>query len=456
MIRLLAGAVKLGCSVALPLMLNLASLSGGGTPGLIAQAGSSAQSLFVAIAPVLDAVLPSVANTAADTVADTVTQGSPAGGRMATTAKDSASVQTGTSTGSTRTGASKSSATKSSAGAPNATGKGVPGPEGQAAPGESQDSPSESPAESESEDAGHGGAHYHGHYNTDNGSFSMGDTETSVPLGESNGEDIVSIGGRVVVRGKEEGDIVVIGGVLTISGEVSGNVVAVGSRVSLETGAIIHGSVISVAGSADRAPGVEIKDGFTSIDFPNLGRFATGHGLFRYLVLLAFWLTVFATGIRFLVVLIIAAIAPARIEMALFEPRPSWIAAFFLGLLVYIVGHLLALLFCIVFPIGVALWIALHVSIWMGLASISLHIGRAMGRTVFGRDLTYFGAILAGFSLFALAGFVPCFGWVLNTMASVTGLGLMLLTRYGSPKQLPRSPLPYVPPPVPPPPQPPL
>jgi hypothetical protein len=273
----------------------------------------------------------------------------------------------------------------------------------------------------------------------------MGDTDVTVREGEEHADDIVCIGGRVVIQGTQDGDVVVIGGVVRLSGHVSGDMVCIASRVELAPGAVIDGSLVSIAGSVNRPEGVTVRDGFTSVDFPNLGRFASGHGLFRFLAVVAFWFTILFTGIRFLAVLILAAIAPGRIEGALTQPRPSWVAAFFLGLLIYLVGHLLTLVFCLLLPLGIAMWIALHVSIWMGLAAISLNIGRAIGRTVFGRELSYFGAILAGFSLFALAGLIPCFGWVLNTMAAMTGLGLMLLTRYGGPKRAPRAPGPVTP-----------
>jgi hypothetical protein len=140
-------------------------------------------------------------------------------------------------------------------------------------------------------------------------------------------------------------------------------------------------------------------------------------------------------------------VAAPRIEAALAPPRPSWVLAFFLGLAVNLFCHLLTLLFCVLLPLGVALWLALHVAIWMGLAAIYLQVGRNASRALFQGQLSYFGSILTGFILFAIVGIIPIVGWVFGWLVSSTGLGLMLLTRFGGRKAV--VPLPAAVPPAP-------
>lgn len=269
----------------------------------------------------------------------------------------------------------------------------------------------------------------------------LGDDQIVVPADEYHSDNIVCIGGTVIVRGEVRGNIVVIGGVLRLSGIANNNVVGVGSRLYLEDGARLKGDVTNVAGSVHRSSDVRISGDFTSIGFPDLGRFATGRGMFRYLLVLIFWIALFSAAIQFLAVLVVAAIAPNRIEGALLEPRRSWVLAFFLGALVWVVGSLVTLILCVLLPLGVAFWIALHVALWMGRAAIYLHVGRGIGRSLFGKELSYFGSILMGFALFAIIGLIPCFGMVFNWMVSATGLGVMLLTRFGGSRKGPVIPI---------------
>jgi hypothetical protein len=106
----------------------------------------------------------------------------------------------------------------------------------------------------------------------------------------------------------------------------------------------------------------------------------------------------------------------------------GFVANLFLGLLI-------ALLFalCVSAPLAIALIAAVVITKWMGLAAIYLAVGRSLGRTFFSRELSYFASILTGFLLFALIGAIPFLGWFVSCILSVTGLGLMLLSRFGAP-----------------------
>lgn len=281
--------------------------------------------------------------------------------------------------------------------------------------------------------------------------ISFGGSDVVVPAGEYHSGDLVSIGGsvvvdgevrgdlvsicgRVVVKGTVRGDVVVIGGLADIDGTLRRDFTAVASRASLGPSAHVRGCCVNVAGSLERAPGARVSGEFQSIDFANLGRFASGRGLLRMILFIGFWVTLLATAIRFLGVLVVSAVASQRIEAALAQPRPSWILAFLLGFAVNIFVTLLNLVLwalCVSFPIAVMLMIATRVAKWMGLSAIYLATGRQLGRALFGRELSFFGSVLLGFFVFAVLGFIPFLGWLLSAILSVTGLGVMLLTRFG-------------------------
>jgi hypothetical protein len=335
------------------------------------------------------------------------------------------------------TGSSSSSQSKGgksgASGATGGSGEATSGA-GESAPGEDSDPDRDDDQDRDSEDSGSV---------QDPGTMrrsstpdvSFGLNPVHVPAGEYHRDNIVCIGGDVTIDGEVRGDIVVVGGVLTISGRVRGEVVAVASKVHLHDTAFIRGDFVSVSGPVERSANAHIGGQYHSIDLPNLGRFATGHGVFLYLLYLFLWVGVIVTAFRFMAVLVVAAIAPGRVEGALAAPRVSWIFAFFLGFIVHlfagVVGFLL-IVGIVTSPIGFALWLGVRVVVWMGLAAIYLEIGRNISKTAFGNRLSYFGSILLGFSIFAVVGLIPFIGWFVTGIMSSTALGLMLLTRFGN------------------------
>lgn len=269
-----------------------------------------------------------------------------------------------------------------------------------------------------------------------------------VRAGEYVEEDLVCIGGHMTIAGLVKGDVVVIGGVLEITGHVSGDTVAVASRTTLGQGARLDGEFVNVAGRLDQANDVRVGGEFTSVDFVDLGRWSWGQGAFVYLLTIIFWIALIATAVRFLGTIIIAAIAPQRVEGALLAPKPSWILAFLIGFVVRVIAGILFLILlfmCVTAPVAIALWLAIRVAIWMGTASISLAMGRTVGRSFFGTNLSYFGAILTGFLVLALVGFIPVLGFLVTEIVSSAALGLMLLTRFGGRKTGAATPPPPVP-----------
>lgn len=324
--------------------------------------------------------------------------------------------------------------------------------EPKSAVGRRHDSDSESARndgrEEEEDDSGSGSEHYR----SADQDFFMGGPDVVVPAGEDhptdivaisnsvtvNGDvhgDIVVIGATLVVTGTVRGDVVVVGGVGRISGVVQGDLVSVASRFSLEPTAFVQGSYVNVLGRASKAPGARIGREFTSISFFNLGWFATGKGAVRFFLFLLFWVALIGTAIRFLGILVVSALASSNVEGALAPPRPSWILAFFVGFLVHVLAMIvdLALIaLCVTIPVAVVLGLAVRVVKWMGLSSIYLLAGRRIAKAVFGREFSYFACILTGFLVFALIGFIPFAGWLISAILSVTGLGLMIMTRFGA------------------------
>jgi|CXWL01.1.fsa_nt_gi hypothetical protein len=71
-------------------------------------------------------------------------------------------------------------------------------------------------------------------------------------------DDVVAVGGSVVVDGTVHGSAIAIGGGVTVDGKVTEDVVSVGGRVSLGPNAEVLGNVTSVGGRVVRDPAAKI------------------------------------------------------------------------------------------------------------------------------------------------------------------------------------------------------
>jgi len=251
---------------------------------------------------------------------------------------------------------------------------------------------------------------------------------------------IVSVGGDVVVEGKVRGEIVVIGGSLTLSGSVRGSAIGVLTNISARD-AEISDQLINIAGTLDK------EDTYVGGQFVNIG---FGDGWislakpFGVLGALLFWGRLVKLLVVFVLILLLAALVPDRIR-AIAEATPiRLVPAFFMGLLAYL-GLWVVCALLLVTVIGVPLAIFLFIILkWLGITGMFYFFGNRVGRAV-GREMSLLGAVMLGFlpyvllillpSAFGLPGLlvaimIHCMIWL---FLEIPGIGLVLLTRAGSP-----------------------
>jgi len=251
---------------------------------------------------------------------------------------------------------------------------------------------------------------------------------------------IVSVGGDVVVEGKVRGEIVVIGGSLTLSGSVRGSAIGVLTNISARD-AEISDQLINIAGTLDK------EDTYVCGQFVNIG---FGDGWislakpFGVLGALLFWGRLVKLLVVFVLILLLAALVPDRIR-AIAEATPiRLVPAFFMGLLAYL-GLWVVCALLLVTVIGVPLAIFLFIILkWLGITGMFYFFGNRLGRAV-GREMSLLGAVMLGFlpyvllillpSAFGLPGLlvaimIHCMIWL---FLEIPGIGLVLLTRAGSP-----------------------
>jgi len=70
---------------------------------------------------------------------------------------------------------------------------------------------------------------------------------------------VISLGGKVVIKGKVRDRVIVIGSLITISGEVEKDIVSVGNNIVLKEGSVVGGDVISIGGKILRWEGSEVR-----------------------------------------------------------------------------------------------------------------------------------------------------------------------------------------------------
>ncbi len=251
--------------------------------------------------------------------------------------------------------------------------------------------------------------------------------------GEVRRGDFVSIGGTVRVDGTLRGSVIVIGGEAIVTGEVTHDVVAVFSAVELEDGARVDGSVVNVLGSLDDR-GASIRRDF--IDIPLGLRWPGLEGPLQVLATLWLWSKLVLVILVFLGILVLAALAPERVDRLAGESsRRPWIALA-VGIPAFLLGVPAVLLLLTVSVVGIVAvpvaLLAIAVLIWLGYAGLFLHVGRRIGRTL-GREMSVLGGMLLGFLVFAVLWFIPLLGSVVWAVLTWIAAGLVLTGRFGAP-----------------------
>lgn len=279
-----------------------------------------------------------------------------------------------------------------------------------------------------------------------------------VPAGEVRRGDVVCLFGDVTVEGKVSGEVVVIGGSLIVagSGSVGGNAVVVLGNVTLNEGAEIGEDLVNVLGRIDNQGRVH---GGT-VDIPLVAGpfdFKTPFGMLGALI---FWGVLAWALVKFLVILLMAALVPERIRTLSDETPVSILLAYLVGLggyVVYWVVMAVLVLSVIGMPLSFLLWVTFIGLKWLGLAGIYHYVGRSFGRLV-NREFSLLGAILVGFLPFALLVLLPMFiggiGWLVALgirflfwlLVEIPAVGLVILTRGGSrPRKAAGPPIPLAP-----------
>jgi len=255
-----------------------------------------------------------------------------------------------------------------------------------------------------------------------------------VAPGEIHEGDVVVILGDATVEGEVTGSVIVVLGKLRISGVVDQDVVAVLTDTQLDEGAAIEGELVSVGGRLDRAGGSRVEGEVVNLDFSEFVPFSHGFdlsGLWRFL----FIIKLVRLAALFVILVLIAALLPRRLEImaAAFPTHWGWAIVTGIGAYAaFVIGFIILVFTILGIPLALALMFVMLATKWIGLAATMYLVGHTAGRNLFGRDLSHLPAVLGGYVAYALLCLVPFFGFAFALAMSVLGVGLALVTRYGS------------------------
>ncbi len=258
--------------------------------------------------------------------------------------------------------------------------------------------------------------------------------DAHVSKGEIHEGDVVVVMGDAVIEGEVTGSVVVVLGKLRISGVVDQDVVAVMTDTQIEAGAAIEGELVSVGGGLQRADDSRVEGEVVNLNFSEFVPFTHGFdlsGLWRFL----FILKLVKLAALFVIVVLVAALLPRRLEVmaAAFPKQWGWAIVTGIGAYAaFVIGSIILVCTILGIPLALALVFVMLATKWIGLAATMYLVGHTAGRNLFGRELPHLPAVLGGYVAYALLCLVPFFGFAFGMAMSVLGVGLSLVTRYGS------------------------
>lgn len=261
-------------------------------------------------------------------------------------------------------------------------------------------------------------------------------TDLTVKKGETH-DDIVMIDGALVIEGEVNGNIVAIASKAFIDGPVHGSVVVVPGPVTFGPNAIIDDETI-VVGQSKRDPESKFARGFQPVPIPELVPIITGAKDFVFEGLLMLrplppsvhWVWV-VHGVMLLILVGMTLLFPKPVEIGAKAISDRPVVSIFSGFLTAIlfIPVLLLLVVTVIGIVAVPFAIAgLILASLFGKASVLEFVGQQVGRNlrvaIFESPLL---ALLTGAVILALFYMVPVLGLLVWCVATLLGLGAIMV-----------------------------
>jgi hypothetical protein len=280
-----------------------------------------------------------------------------------------------------------------------------------------------------------------------------------LPANEQIDGSLAVIGGTATLEAGSvvRGDVALFGSSATVAGTVMGNLVVVGGSIVLEDSAVVEGDLATFGGSVSRAPGAVVSGEVFGSDIPLPLSFlrqlelspipdrpwqlmpaaerASGGGVFGALGSFLVWQLRTLAWALFLALLgvVLVALAPRATGRIASAAAGTPLVSFGMGLLTLIVGLLLGLLLLIACCSGLVVWLVLGAAWLIGWLAVGLWLGQRLLQGLNVRNATAIGEVALGVFLITVLTQLPaCIGFFTSLILGCTGLGAVVLTRFGA------------------------
>ena len=246
---------------------------------------------------------------------------------------------------------------------------------------------------------------------------------TAVVAEDETVSDVVVFHGEATIEGTVTGNLVVFDGPATVSGTVEGDAIAFNGLLRVDPLAVVGGDVF--ADDRDIAPSATVEGDVGGIS--DLGWMVDGR--FAFVAGFAVWLAVTISVL--LLGLIVVWLAPRAIDATVEASRTGTGAAIGWGLGLFIglpVLAVVAVATLVGIPFGIGLLLGLALIYALGHTASAWLLGRVLVREPRSRTL----AFVAGWAILAGASAVPVLGGLVWFMATVFGLGSIVVATWRS------------------------
>ena len=266
--------------------------------------------------------------------------------------------------------------------------------------------------------------------------------------GETLTGSLIVLGGSVTLEAGSTvtGDVVLLGGSMIAQGTIEGDLFSMGGSLELSDTSVIQGDLNTLGGSAQGVALADVQgdvvsdesivmpipiNGLSGIRLPNIPMQVNPlWGLLWFMIQTLLW----------------AAIA---VVVVLFLPRPTQrvsqavvaqpLVAGGLGFLTVVVAPFV-LLFLVIIIIGIPvalIAVLLLVAAWaFGFIAIGAEVGKRlaqMSKADWALPVSAgLGTFLLALITYGIGEIVPCVGWIVPFLVGITGLGAVILTRFGT------------------------
>jgi cytoskeletal protein CcmA (bactofilin family) len=270
--------------------------------------------------------------------------------------------------------------------------------------------------------------------------------QKDIYIAEGETEDnVVSLGGDIVIKGTVMQNVIAFGGSITVEGEVKDSVLGFGSKIFLKSSAVVRGDVVSVGGKLEKEPGVILKGDTIFFDLAQtediqkflkeslLGSF--GVSLIPFFLILKV-ITIF---LWFILGIALTAIFPRQVSFASSQIKKSFLPVLgtgFLSIIIYtflVIFSALLSLILIGIPILICLIIIGVIIKIFGRVILFYFFGEGLIKAFGSKNPSPLLSVAIGCILVSLISLIPIFGSPLFTFVlSLLGWGVVIRTKFGN------------------------